>query len=1433
MEHIKSGSRTDQNGLKNVAEELQKIILASVAVKAHVVSSDEREGGLRNLLNFGHSIGHAFEALLTPQILHGECVAVGMVKEAELARYLGVLKSGAVSRLSKCIASYGLPVTLDDKILRKRSADKNCPVDRLLSIMAVDKKNEGRKKKVVLLASVGRTKEKKATVVSDDQIKVILSPNIRIYPGIPKSSKVICKPPGSKSISNRALVLAALGKGRCRISNLLHSDDTEVMLNALSALGGTSYTWEDEGETLIVEGNGGKLEASSEEIYLGNAGTASRFLTAVAALCKPKNAVKSTMLTGNARMKERPVGPLVDCLRAAGVCISYAEKEGCLPVQVEAIERLDVNKIELKATISSQYVSAILMCAPYSKQPLTLQLVGGKPVSETYIDMTIAMMASFGVHVKKSETEAYTYHIPQGTYQNPESYEIESDASSATYPLAIAAITGTSCTVPNIGSSSLQGDARFAVEVLQRMGCEVQQTATSTTVLGPFPGTLKPIDLVDMEPMTDAFLTASVLAAVCQPTKAQKTTRITGIANQRVKECNRISAMREQLANFGVECRELEDGIEIDGRGLDIQTPKDGIYCYDDHRVAMSFSVLSLMAKGPVVILEKNCTAKTWPGWWDTMYQTFDTQLEGVEVKKDVSSGSPDSPAVEQSIFLIGMRGVGKTTAGSWAAEALDWSFIDLDLLLESVHGIPVSDIVRNKGWVEFRRKELDLLKKVIKEKSKKHVVACGGGVVEIPEARNMLKSYTKNGGPVVFIDRDMKHVKAYLDTDQTRPSYAEDIMTVWNRRKDWYEECSNYYFKSIDSVGDTLSTTLENFIRFIKFVTGRSNMLEKLKKKRPSIFVSLTLPSMTSAKDLMKELVVGVDAVELRVDLLQDPNTSNGIPSKEFVVEQISLLRSATSLPLIFTLRSQEQGGKFSNKAHAEAHELYRLALRMGIEFIDLEVFAQGKVRDNQQNMKGFTKIIASHHDPEGKLSWSNGSWIPFFNIALQYGDIIKLVGKASTIHDNFALVEFRDWVAETHAVPLIAINMGDKGRLSRIVNTFMTPVSHPRLTLKAAPGQTSAAEVRFGLSLLGEITPQKLYLFGSPIQQSRSPALHNRLFRESGLPHQYDIFETTVTSEMKDIIRSPEFGGGSVTIPLKLDVIPLLDAVSPEVDIIGAVNTIVREDSVDENKHPTTKLTGHNTDWQGMVTSLRNSGAQPQQQPQQQHDDNKNHLPQSGVILGAGGTARAAIYALASMHYKPIYLVGRSPGKLQDLVSNFPKSYGLTILASVEEVRALPHMPTVAIGTVPADQPLASEVREIACELFARTEAEGAAGHVSRARIAAEEEEADGRIGRGGAVVGDGGNDTARLAGTSIGVNGRAGATTRRIYLEMAYKQSVTALMHLAADAGWTTVSGLEALVSQGIYQVCIFFICSSDLSMFKLVVASLRLTEYWSDG
>jgi pentafunctional AROM polypeptide len=285
------------------------------------------------------------------------------------------------------------------------------------------------------------------------------------------------------------------------------------------------------------------------------------------------------------------------------------------------------------------------------------------------------------------------------------------------------------------------------------------------------------------------------------------------------------------------------------------------------------------------------------------------------------------------------------------------------------------------------------------------------------------------------------------------------------------------------------------------------------------------------------------------------------------------------------------------------------------------------------------------------------------------------------------------------------------------------------------------SAAEIRQGLALLGEIEPQNFYLFGKPISKSRSPALHNTLFGQVGLPHEYQRLETDKVEDVLEVLRSPDFGGASVTIPLKQDIMPHLDELTDAVKIIGAVNTIVpaTEKSVDGRK----RLTGDNTDWQGMVYVLRKAGVKTQSGSA------------SAAVIGAGGTSRAAIFALHSLGFQPIYLVGRDAKKVESLASSFPAEYGVQPVASAADAEKLASRPVVSISTVPADKPLDSGVEETLGALFKSTTA---------------------------------------AQGES------------RVLLEMAYNPPRTPVIQIAESAGnWTTISGLEVLAAQGWYQVC----------------------------
>ncbi|RPB04587.1 hypothetical protein L873DRAFT_1825578 [Choiromyces venosus 120613-1] len=1053
-------SRLEQNAeliletIGNVQNVFKDVILGSLRVKAY--------GGLRYLLNFGHSIGDV-----------NECVAIGVIKEAELARLLGVCKLGAVVRLSKCLTSYSLPTSIEDK--------HHCEVERMLVIMGVDKKNDGRKKKVVLLAAISRTHEKKASVVNDDSIRVIRSLSLIVH-------------------SQRS-------------ANLLHSDNTEHIHTALHKLRGIQYPWEEDGDILV-------LHACGDELYLGNAGTTVpfapyRYRHHIATLVSPSGEHDSIVLTGSAHMN----------------AVEYLESQGSLPVRVPSTSGLTGRRIELEAKVSSPYVSSILMCAPYACEPVTLSLL--------YIDMTVAMMTAFGIEVTKSTTDEYTYHIPQRSYKNPAEYVIESDAGSATYPLAIVAMTGSTVTVLNIGKKSLQGDAHFAEDVLRPMGCTVEQSDYSTTVRGPPRGQLKRLPHVDMEPMTDAFLTASVLAAVANSTER---TSITSIANQRVKEGNRIAAIVHKLGKFAVTTGELEDGIWIQGIDYNsLKTPERGVHCYDDHRVAMSFSVLALIVPNPVVFQERKWDEKTWPGWWDVLSTSFKVYLSGIELldKSQVKEESVKKGS-NRTIVIIGMRGAGKTTMGIRAAKILNRPLLDLD--------------------TEY----------------------------------------------------------------------------------------------------------------FLAIVTGNSYYHEKLPKKIRSFFVSMTYPNLEEAMDDINAVTIGSDAVEVRIDLLVDTTGSNGVATVPFVSEQLAGLKGKIQLPIVFNIRTKSQGGKFPDGDQERALKLDIAALRMGLESTDLEITWPMALLETVTSSKGYSKIIASHNDVGGDLPCSNASWISKFNITLKYGDVIKLIGQAKNMQDNYDLGNFRK-CAVTYETRMAVLNMGEKRKLSRILNSFLTPMTHPVLPFKAAQGQLSIAEILQALSLIGMLEAKMFYIFRTPIPHTRSPALHNTLFQSLGLPYTYHLLNPPID----------DFGGASVTIPHKVSIIPLLSSISTQAHVIGVVNTVIPVIAEDGTR----KLVGDNFDKCGIQNSPRISGVTEQENPS----------TMTALIISAGRTFLAVVYALHKIGCGKIDVINSTPANLKSLVEAFPKEYNLVAINSLAEAKSVDVKPITAVSTVPVDKPVDDALKAI----------------------------------------------------------------------------------------------------------------------------------------
>lgn len=402
--------------------------------------------------------------------------------------------------------------------------------------------------------------------------------------------------PGSKSVSNRALLLAAMAKGTTVLTNLLDSDDIRHMLNALSQLG-VKYQLSEDKTHCQVEGINGCLSHQDElEIFLGNAGTAMRPLTAALSLC-----ANNIVLTGEPRMKERPIGHLVDALREGGAEIDYLEQENYPPMRLNG--GFVGGNISVDGSVSSQFLTALLMAAPLASEDTVIAITGDL-VSKPYIDITLALMKTFGVDVENHQYQKFVIKGQQ-QYVSPGEYLVEGDASSASYFLAAAAIKGGVVRVTGIGRNSLQGDTKFA-NVLEKMGAIIRW---GDDYVECERGVLNGIDM-DMNAIPDAAMTIGTVALF-----AKGETVIRNIYNWRVKETDRLFAMATELRKVGAEVEEGYDFIRVVPPA---QLKHAEIETYNDHRIAMCFSLVAL-SDTPVTILDPGCTAKTFPDYFQQL----------------------------------------------------------------------------------------------------------------------------------------------------------------------------------------------------------------------------------------------------------------------------------------------------------------------------------------------------------------------------------------------------------------------------------------------------------------------------------------------------------------------------------------------------------------------------------------------------------------------------------------------------------------------------------------------------------------------------------------------------------------------------------------------------------------------------------------------
>lgn len=404
--------------------------------------------------------------------------------------------------------------------------------------------------------------------------------------------------PGSKSISNRTLLLAALAHGETVIHDLLISDDVERMLDALKLLG---VQWRQEGDRYRITGVGGVFPNKNADLFLGNAGTAFRPLTAVLALCNGRY-----RLTGVPRMHERPIGDLVDALRQIGADIRYGQNEGFPPLEIFPATKSANDVVRVRGEVSSQFLTGLLLALPLTGRSMTIEVIG-ELISKPYVEITLNLMERYGIQVRRDGWRIFA--LPAGSrYRSPGEIHVEGDASSASYFLAAGAIGGGPVRVNGVGRASIQGDLKF-VEVLEQLGARIAVSDNWIEALAPVDGKLRPFDL-DLNHIPDAAMTLAVVALF-----TGGPCRLRNIASWRVKETDRVTAMATELRKLGVTVEEGADYLLIHAAPNTHLTRNASIDTYDDHRMAMCFSLASL-AGVPIRINEPNCVAKTFPEYF-------------------------------------------------------------------------------------------------------------------------------------------------------------------------------------------------------------------------------------------------------------------------------------------------------------------------------------------------------------------------------------------------------------------------------------------------------------------------------------------------------------------------------------------------------------------------------------------------------------------------------------------------------------------------------------------------------------------------------------------------------------------------------------------------------------------------------------------------
>ncbi|MBI1935922.1 3-phosphoshikimate 1-carboxyvinyltransferase, partial [Candidatus Woesearchaeota archaeon] len=743
--------------------------------------------------------------------------------------------------------------------------------------------------------------------------------------------------PGSKYTANRLLIICALADGTSILKNVPENEDVK---NAISALEQFGIEIKRNNDELIIRGTNGKLTAPKNEINVGDSGTLLRFISGFAALAKGK-----TTITGSRRIQQRPILDLLNSLNDLG--IKSISQNGNAPLEILG-GNLKGGKTKIKGNISSQFISSLLMVAPFAKKDVEIN-VEGKLVSSEYVDLTIKLMRDSGIKVERKNK---AFKIKSNQKYKPKIFTIPSDWASANYFLAAAAIVPGTIKVENLEMQSSQPESGF-IDLLVRMGCKVSISENSLQITGN--NKLKSID-ADMGSMPDSAQTLAAVALF-----ADGVTKIKNIKNLKFKESDRINDTADELRKLGADVEAKNNEIIINNKKKKSKLNPALIDSHNDHRMAMSFAVAGL--KIGMKIKNPECISKSFPQFLDKLKEI------GTEVKEP------------KNIVLIGYRGAGKTSISTELSKLTGMPAISTDNEISKKVKMPIADFIEKYGWKKFRQAESEIIKTL--ENHYGAIIDCGGGVVEDSENISILK---KNG-TVFWLKAPAKTLAARIKQTKNRPSitvkksFTDEIEEVLQRRIPLYKQAADFELETSDKKPSEAAKLI------MKIIDEFDNNKTKNKMMKTEICAVITA---NNAKDALEEMksASSADLIELRLDFIKSINKND-----------VKNLLKNKAKNVIVACRPVKFGGLFKGN-EKDRLELLKTAVENEADFIDVEFGSE--IAGELLKSRKTSKIIISHHDFE-KTPPSEDLNLIYKNIQKSSPDLIKIVTTANSINDNF----------------------------------------------------------------------------------------------------------------------------------------------------------------------------------------------------------------------------------------------------------------------------------------------------------------------------------------------------------------------------------------------------------------------------------------------